>query len=148
MLKTVKAAAGRELHRTRCCQCPLGVVSYSSPTASDCSWWDGWSTEDFSRNLRINPSLTAQMVKSLPANAGGSGDVGTIPGSGRSPGEGNDNPLQYSCLENFTDSGTCWSTVGHNWATNTFTRSLFSHFKCWISLWFSLPFWLLLRPEA
>ena len=37
------------------------------------------------------------MVKSLPANAG---DVGLILGSGRSPGEGNGNPLQYSCLEN------------------------------------------------
>ena len=36
-------------------------------------------------------------VKNLPANAG---DVGSIPGSGRSPGVGNGNPLQYSCLEN------------------------------------------------
>ena len=40
------------------------------------------------------------MVKNPPANAGDSGDVGTIPGSGRSPGEGNGNPLQYSGLEN------------------------------------------------
>ena len=40
------------------------------------------------------------MVKNLPANAGDTGDVGSIPGSGRSPGEGNGNPLQYSCLEN------------------------------------------------
>ena len=37
-------------------------------------------------------------VKNLPANAGDTGDVGSIPGSGRSPGGGNDNPLQYSCL--------------------------------------------------
>ena len=37
------------------------------------------------------------MVKNPPANAG---DLGLIPGSGRSPGEGNGNPLQYSCLEN------------------------------------------------
>ena len=37
------------------------------------------------------------MVKNLPANAG---DEGLIPGSGRSPGEGNGNPVQYSCLEN------------------------------------------------
>ena len=37
------------------------------------------------------------VVKNLPANAG---DTGSIPGSGRSPGEGNGNPLQYSCLEN------------------------------------------------
>ena len=39
------------------------------------------------------------------------GDLGSIPGSGRSPGEGNDNPLQYSCLENPTDGGAWWATV-------------------------------------
>ena len=39
------------------------------------------------------------------------GDMGSIPGSGRSPGEGNDNPLQYSCLENPMDRGTLWATV-------------------------------------
>ena len=38
------------------------------------------------------------MVKNLPANAGVTGDVDSVPGSGRSPGEGNGNPLQYSCL--------------------------------------------------
>ena len=40
------------------------------------------------------------MVKNLPANAGDTGDAGLIPGSGRSPGGGHGNPLQYSCLEN------------------------------------------------
>ena len=40
------------------------------------------------------------MVKNLPANAGDTGDAGLIPGLRRSPGEGNGNPLQYSCLEN------------------------------------------------
>ena len=44
------------------------------------------------------------VVKNLPANAGASGDVGSIPGSGRFPGGGNGNPLQYSCLE-LTDKG-------------------------------------------
>ena len=39
------------------------------------------------------------------------GDMGSIPGSGRSPGEGNDNPLQYSCLENPMDRGPLWATV-------------------------------------
>ena len=38
-------------------------------------------------------------------------DVGSIPGSGRSPGEGNGNPLQYSCLENPMDRGAWWATV-------------------------------------
>ena len=42
------------------------------------------------------------VVKNLPANAG---DMGSILGSGRCPGEGNDNPLQYSCLENPLDGG-------------------------------------------
>ena len=39
------------------------------------------------------------------------GDLGLIPGLGRSPGEGNGNPLQYSCLENATDRGAWWATV-------------------------------------
>ena len=47
----------------------------------------------------------------LPDNAGGIGDVGSVPGSGRSPGEGNGNPLQYSCLENFMDRGAWLATV-------------------------------------
>ena len=45
------------------------------------------------------------VVKNLPANAGDTGDGGSILGSGRSPGEGNGNPLQYSCLENPMDRG-------------------------------------------
>ena len=51
------------------------------------------------------------------------GDLGSIPGSGRSPGEGNGNPLQYSCLENPLDRGACQATdhgiprVGHDLAT-------------------------------
>ena len=39
------------------------------------------------------------------------GDPGSIPGSGRSPGEGNGNPLQYFCLENFMDRGAWWAIV-------------------------------------
>ena len=51
------------------------------------------------------------MVKNLPANAGAAGDMGSIPGSGRSPREGNGNPLQYSCLRNPMDRGAWWATV-------------------------------------
>ena len=47
------------------------------------------------------------VVKNLPANAGDTGDTASIPGSGRSPGEGNGNPLQYSCL----GRGAWWATV-------------------------------------
>ena len=50
-------------------------------------------------------SQVTLMVKNLPANAGDIGDVGLIPGLGRSPAEGNGNPLWYSCLENFMDRG-------------------------------------------
>ena len=51
------------------------------------------------------------MVKNLPANAGHLRDVGSIPGSGRSPGEGHGNPLQYSFMENPMDRGAWWATV-------------------------------------
>ena len=44
-------------------------------------------------------------------SAGNVGDLGSIPGSGRSPGEGNGNPLQYSCLENPMDREAWWATV-------------------------------------
>ena len=51
------------------------------------------------------------VVKNPPANARDVRDVGSIPGSGRSPGGGHGNPLQYSCLENPTDRGAWWATV-------------------------------------
>ena len=51
------------------------------------------------------------VIKNLPANAGDARDMGLIPGSGRSPGGGNGNPLQYSCLGNPTGIGTWWATV-------------------------------------
>ena len=51
------------------------------------------------------------VVKNLPANAGDSRDAGLIPESGRSPGGGNGNALQYSCLENTMDRGVWWATV-------------------------------------
>ena len=48
------------------------------------------------------------MVKTLPANAG---DVGSVPGLGRFPGEGNGNLLQYSCLGNLMNRGAWWAKV-------------------------------------
>ena len=50
------------------------------------------------------------MVKKPPANAGDTRDVGSNPASGRSPGEGNGNPLRYSCLENPMDRGA-WQAI-------------------------------------
>ena len=52
--------------------------------------------------------LLGLVVKNPPANAG---DVSLIPGSGRSPGEENGNPLQYSCLEKPDDEGAWWAAV-------------------------------------
>ena len=53
----------------------------------------------------------ALVGKNPPANAGAVKDVGLIPGLGRYPGGGNDNPLQYYCLENPMDRGAWWATV-------------------------------------
>ena len=52
------------------------------------------------------------VVKNLPANAGDPGDMGSIPGLGRSPGGGRGNPFQYSCLGNFMNRGA-WSATVH-----------------------------------
>ena len=56
-------------------------------------------------------SQLALVVKNLPANAGNIRDVGSIPGSGRSPGGGKGNPLQYSYQENPMDRGGWLATV-------------------------------------
>ena len=60
-------------------------------------------------------SQVTLVVKNLPAKAGNVKDMGSVPGSGRSPGEGDGNPLQYSYLENPIDRGALWATVhgGH-----------------------------------
>ena len=65
------------------------------------------------------------------ASACNAGDLGSIPWSWRSPGEGNGNPLQYSCLENSVDGGVCWATVhgvtkSWTWLSN-FTSLLLFH---------------------
>ena len=52
------------------------------------------------------------VVKNLPANTGILGDLGSIPGSERSPGGGNGNSLQYSCLDNAMDRGA-WCATDH-----------------------------------
>ena len=71
--------------------------------------------------LLLKESLVAQMVKDLPAmQETGVQSLGPIPGLGRSPGEGNGNLLQYSCLENSMERGALWvqsmgsQRVGHD----------------------------------
>ena len=51
------------------------------------------------------------VIKNPPADVGDARDAGSIPGSGRPPGGGKGNPLQYSSLENFMDRGAWWATV-------------------------------------
>ena len=58
--------------------------------------------------MSLVASLVGSVVKNLPTNAG---DAGSIPGLGRCPGEGNGNPLQYSCLENSMDRRAWWAAV-------------------------------------
>ena len=60
--------------------------------------------------VEAGASQVAPVVKNLLANAGDIRDTGLIPGSGRCPGEGNGNPLHYSCLENPMDRGA-WRDV-------------------------------------
>ena len=62
-------------------------------------------------SVKLRRAGTALMVKDLPASAGDGRDVGLIPGSERSPGEGSGNPLQYSCPENPMDRGAQWITL-------------------------------------
>ena len=61
--------------------------------------------------LSLRASEVALPVKNPPANAGDIRDMGSIPASGRFPGRGNGNPVQYSGLENPMDRGAYWATV-------------------------------------
>ena len=67
-------------------------------------------------------TVSGRVVKNPPANIGDARNVGSIPGSGRSPGVGNGNLFQYSCLENAMDRGALQATVHgsqkvrHEWA--------------------------------
>ena len=87
----------------------------------------------------------------MKASACNAGDVGSIPGSGRSPGEGNGNPLQYSCHENPMDRGAWWATV-HGVAKSQTRLSDFTfkcntgcktqpHTKIWHRLGWAGPLW-------
>ena len=82
---------------------PLGMKLFFTSAEKKCE-------KDISQHVSQNfPGGSA--VKNPPANEGDSGDVGSIPGSGRSPAEGNGNLLQHSCLENSMDRGAWRATV-------------------------------------
>ena len=73
--------------------------------------WETARTWDFSLCRGMPGFPGGSVVKNPPANAGDTGNLGSILGSGRSPGEGSSNPLQCSCLENSIDGGASWATV-------------------------------------
>ena len=86
--------------------------------------WEYWPPRDKTSSrlalsivLSLAPSLHHLLTSLVPGgsevkgSASNAGDPGSIPGSGRSPGEGNGNPLWYSCLENPMDGGTWYATV-------------------------------------
>ena len=85
------------------------------------------------RFMKFNP-LCFPGGSEVKASARNVGDLGLIPGSGRSPGEGNGNPLQYSCLENPMDGGVCWATVHGVTKNRTRLSHLGSHFTS-LYLW-------------
>ena len=75
-------------------------------------------------------SQVALVVKNPPANAGDTRDSGSIPGSGRSPGGGPGNPLQYSCLENLMNR-EAWQAIVHRF-TKSWTRPMRQHTQRYI----------------
>ena len=99
----------------QCTQNSLPPPNLIRPSISFKTQFDGFFS-------RIRGFPRGSVVKNLPANAGDSGDTGSIPGSGRCPGLENGNLLQYSCLENPMEqkrlvSCSPWNhRVRHNWA--------------------------------
>ena len=76
--------------------------------------------------------FTGGAVVKMPANAGDTRDMGLIPGSGRSPGVGNGNPLQYSCLENSMDRGVWWTTQFMGSKESDMPKHTYTHTCTWI----------------
>ena len=96
-----------------------GLFPQVSHLLGSLSW--GWLLRKY--EPRLGASQVAPVVKNSPANAGDVRDMGSIPGSGRSPGGGLGNPLQDSCLENPMVRGACWAT-SHLRVTKSWTSDL------------------------
>ena len=75
--------------------------------------------------------FSGPVAKNPPANAGDTRDMGSIPGSGRSPGGGNGNPLQYSCLGNPRDRGN-WQVIVHRVGKSDTTEPTYMHRTCFM----------------
>ena len=122
-----------QVHRTQSAFSPFprklrtgfyGFKQTKKQTPSDP--WASWKwnfLSEFSCIFKLSSSKGLSqvllVVKNLPANAGDIRDRGLIPGSERSPGGGQSNTLQYSCLENPTDRGAWWVTI--HWVSKGWT---------------------------
>ena len=105
-----------------------GLTSWEAQTPGTCQSASGTHSpmihtaplpQEFKRKGEsFRASQVALVVKNLPANAGDTRFTGSIPGSGRSPGGGHGNPLQYSCLENPMDRGA-WQVTVHRFQRDT-----------------------------
>ena len=110
----------------RCCLCthPWAVWLVHPPLAGQADVQNLRSSFIAKRNLHapntcLQKTGTSEVLSKNGGHLGSDGtesacnvgDLGLIPGLGRSPGEGNGNPLQYSCLVNSMDRGACWATV-------------------------------------
>ena len=73
--------------------------------------FSGWLPSLFYSSVSVRAFQVALVVKNLPVNAGDLREEGSIPGSGRSPGGGRGNPVQYSCLENPMHRIVWWTMV-------------------------------------
>ena len=89
------------------------------------------STGEVSKRL----TQVAPWWRTCRPNAGDRGDVGLIPGLGRSPGRGHGNPLQYSCLENPTDRGAWWATVHRVATSQIWWKQLRMHAWIHVGVW-------------
>ena len=104
------------LRKSRCsirrCLATVAWVHISLFTFHNSSFWQSCNLHTTClSSSNIWDLAVVLVVKNLPASAGDIRDMGLIPRSGRSPGEGHGNPLQYSFLENFIDRGAWWAIV-------------------------------------
>ena len=97
-------------------------IHFADAQKAECLWfYTPWSSPQTSQVVLV--------VKSPPASVGDIRDLGSVPGSGRSPGGGQGNLLQYSCLENPIDRGTCWATVHRVAKSRTWLKWLNTHMQ-------------------
>ena len=98
----------------------------------ECNWYRLWGRRGFP---------DGSVVKNLPANAGDARDTSLIPGLGRSPGEGNGNPLQYSCLGILTNRGAYspWGCRESDTTEQRHEAGGMSDFTAWICVWGKFP---------